>query len=1301
MSEDDNDKPATESAPNAQPATGKKPAPKRRRSRVWRIVKWTLLILLLLIVVIVGLVAWVATTRSGLDFAWGQIGPRLPEGIEVASVEGRLIGPLEVRGVKYETETMKVAVNAVDFDWIASELLSATVHVRNLAVRGVDYEVTKIVDTPEPEPEEPAEPFSLPDAIDLPVTVQIDNVALDDISATTAPEAEPFVVDSVRLANARLDGEQWRIESLTGHGPTFDIDARADLHPRGGYATNLSLNAALRLPDLAPIEADAEIQGDLADLGLRATVAAPYNVDLDARLTDALEKPAVDATLKLDDTRLPAIREDLPKAGFTATVGAKGPLDDLGVNLDVDADSADFGRAALTAALRYSGEAVAIERLNLSSPDMPGTLNAEGQVALAEGNAMDLSVDWSDLQWPLAGAPAYRSESGRVRLTGEMTDYDLDTNLAWQVVGQTAGKLALAGSGSMEAFELARLNVTGGPGDISGNASVRWAPALDVTAHLEGEGINPGAVVADVPGDFNLVADVRAKQDGEQIVANIDKLTARGSLRNQPLRLDAKAQYLGDHVLVDNFDLVSGATNAKITGRFGWTPDAVLDGRWTIDSSDLSTAWPTLAGTIQSQGTVKGRVAAPNVDATLAARNIAVDENRVASADLDAKVDWSGNSRSNIALDIAGVDAGGQAIDSVTLRMNGTPGAHSITANVDSEIAKADLGLDGALNKNTMNWRYTLNALTAGYGELAPWTLASPASGAVSANAQSIQDACLTSGDARVCLRGSHDNKASVAHVELSDFAYDYARIYFPEGLDIEGAVSGVIDARLPASGDPDVDARLNTSAGSVSMTQPDESVVRIVDMEPGTIRLRMQRSALDGAVNLPLAETGGIKADVAVAPGAAPLTERALSGSVNLDIERLAVIEKLSPEVDEFNGQIAGQLDLGGTLARPTVLGDIALTASRVVLVTPGLVLSDLRLAATGRGDAIDIDATAKSGGGTLNANGAIALNDDGQDVDLAIQGERFQVVNTPDAKAYVSPDLTVAVTPSRVDVTGSVTVPEAAITPRDLPAAGVDTVSGDQVIVTGDEDSPAAEAVSRAIHADVRVVLGDKVRIEGFGLKANLTGDLRVVQQPGDVTTGTGEIQIVDGSYRAYGQNLDIQEGRILFAGGPVSEPGLDMRAARYPAEDITVGVEVRGSVRSPRLTLFSEPGMGQSEQLSWLLLGRPLDGANSQQSSLVARAALALGNSRANQTLENIGDRLGVDDIGIGSGAGESSDEAAFTVGKYLSPKLYVSYGIGLFNPVSTLSLRYTLSSRWRLETQSSGVATGGDLIYSIDR
>ena len=1286
-----------------RPAGGKPAAPepkkrRRRGRRLWRVLKWTLLVLLLLIVVLAGLVAWVAGTRSGLDFAWGQIGPRLPEGIEVASVSGRLIGPLEVRGVSVETETMDLSVDAVDLDWTAAELLSRTVHLNNLAVRGVDYKATGVA-AEEPQSESSEEPFSLPEAIDLPVVVQIDRVALDDVSATTAPEAEPFVLDRARLVNARLDETDWRIESLTGTGPMFDLEAGARLTPRGGYATNLDLDATLRLPDLAPIEAEARLEGELADLDLDAAVAAPYNLDLTAHLADALSAPAVDARLMLQDVRTRAIREDLPEIGADATVTAKGPIDALAVHLDAAVDSADYGRANLSTALEYTPEAVRIDRLRLTSPDMPGELGAEGRIALSEGNAMDVTLDWSQLQWPLAGAPAYRSEQGRVTLTGELTDYALDTELAWQVIGQTEGRLALNGTGSMEAFELETLDVSGGPGEIGGNASVRWAPALDVSAHLEGKGINPGAIVADVPGDFDLVADVRARQEGDRLTADIDRLTADGRLRGQPLELDARARYLGDHVQVERFRLVSGATTAEISGRFGWTPEAALDGRWSIDSSDLSTAWPTLAGRLESSGRVTGRVQAPSVEATLDAENIVFGENRVAQAALDARVDWSGRSASEVALDVTGVDAGGQAIDRVALTLDGTPAEHALTAELDSDIARADIGLDGSLDKASMDWRYTLQRLQAAYGELAPWTLAGSASGRVSADAQSIEDACLTSGEARLCLSGANDGQGSRAQIELADLAYAYARPFFPEGLDVDGALSGRIEAALPAGAEPDIDAQLTTSGGAVRMTQPDDSVVEVIDLAPGTIDLRLDNSALDAAVDLPLVGSGGLNADVGVEPGSAPLTERALAGRVTLDIPDLGVIARLSPEVDEFAGGISGDLGIDGSIARPDVRGDLALEASRIVLVSPGLTLTGVRLAATGRGDVIDIDAAAESGGGTLSADGAIALNDDGQDVNLSIRGDRFQVVNIPDATAYASPDLDIAVTPERVDVTGSVTVPEASITPRDLPESGVTTVSGDQVIVT--EEAAGDSAVARAVHADVEVVLGDAVRIEGFGLTANLEGSLRVVQEPGDVTTGTGEIRIVDGAYRAYGQNLDIQEGRILFAGGPVSQPGLDIRAARYPAEDITVGVEVRGSIADPRLTLFSEPGMGQSEQLSWLLLGRPLDGASGQESSLVARAALALGMDRGNNVLKGVGDRLGVDEIGIGSGAGQSSDQAAFTVGKYLSPNLYVSYGIGLFQPVSTVSLRYTLSSRWRLETQSSSIASGGDLIYSFDR
>jgi translocation and assembly module TamB len=1278
--------------------------PRRRRSRIWRVIKWALLILLIVIVLLLGLVAWVFGTNSGTAFAWNQAKGYLPADIKVASVHGRLIGPLTVRGVEYKTDSMDVHVKSVDFDMAVSDLFSRTVHIQNLAVAGVDYEVTKVV-PPKPKPKS-NKPFSLPDAIHLPVTVQIDRVAVDNLKAVTSPKAKPVIINSARIIDARLANAQWKIKSITGHGPMFDIDANADLTPHSGYATNLQAAVALRLPDLAPIHVKADITGSLKNLNAKANVAAPYNVKLAAHLKDALSKPVVDAQLHVTDIHTRKIKKSLPKIAASANVFAKGPFDDLNLRLNSQLDSADYGKVNLDGQLAYTGKAVKIDHLNIVTPATNGRLTAAGQVALAKGNAMDMTVNWSGLQWPLSGKPAYLSKTGKVKLTGTLDNYDLNTRLLWKVVGQTDGKLALNGTGSTKAFDLKSLDISGAPGHITGHAKTQWSPKLDVAAHLEGQHINPGAIVKDVPGDFDLDADVTAQQVGKAIHANVDKLTAHGSLRHQPLDLKAKLAYLGNHVLIDTLHLVSGKATADVSGRFGWVANQPLDGRWSIHSTDLSTIMPGLAGSLQTEGHVNGTVKAPNVVAKLKADNVDAFGNKINRATLDANVDWSGHSQSKVDLLASNIEAGGQKINKVTLNVDGTPAAHTLSLNLDSDIAQADLGLDGHLNKKTYQYRFTMNRLKAAYQKLAPWTLASPASGIVSADAQSLKNACLTSGGARLCITGSHDAKASVGHIKLSNFDYSYAKSFFPQGLGATGAISGTVDARVPTGGSPDVEADLRTMAGRVTMNNVNGKAVRVLDMQPGQISAKMHDNGVKAKVDLPLNSSSGVQAQVDIAPGKSALTEHALSGRVRLSLASLDFIEKLSPEVATFDGNINGDLRLSGTVAKPSVLGNAAINASRIVLVTPGLTLTGVKLAAIGHGTNIGIQAAAKSGGGNLNANGNIALKANGQDVDLTIKGDRFQMANTPEAKAYVSPDLAVKVTPAKVDVTGSVTIPEASITPRNLPASGVTTVSSDQVIVT---NKPAAKkAAARAIHADVKVILGKKVRVEAFGLKANLEGALRVVQQPGNVPTGSGAINIVNGSYKAYGQNLDIQKGKILFAGGPVSEPGLDFRAARYPNNNVTVGVQVQGTLTSPQLTLFSKPSMTQSETLSWLLLGRPLNSTNGQQSSVVARAALALGSSKGNQYLQGIGNKVGLDHVGIGAPPGEGgagkdngTDNTALTVGKYLSPRLYISYGLGLFNQVSTVSMRYTLSSHWNLETTSSGKSTGGDLIYTIDR
>ena len=54
----------------------------------------------------------------------------------------------------------------------------------------------------------------------------------------------------------------------------------------------------------------------------------------------------------------------------------------------------------------------------------------------------------------------------------------------------------------------------------------------------------------------------------------------------------------------------------------------------------------------------------------------------------------------------------------------------------------------------------------------------------------------------------------------------------------------------------------------------------------------------------------------------------------------------------------------------------------------------------------------------------------------------------------------------------------------------------------------------------------------------------------------------------------------------------------------------------------------------------------------------------------------------------------------VGKYLSPRLYVTYGVGLFEPISTFKIRYILGRDWTLQAEQ-GEGTSADFLYTVER
>ncbi|MGD2112542.1 MAG: translocation/assembly module TamB domain-containing protein, partial [Gammaproteobacteria bacterium] len=522
----------------------------------------------------------------------------------------------------------------------------------------------------------------------------------------------------------------------------------------------------------------------------------------------------------------------------------------------------------------------------------------------------------------------------------------------------------------------------------------------------------------------------------------------------------------------------------------------------------------------------------------------------------------------------------------------------------------------------------------------------------------------------------------------------------FPERVSLQGELSGQGEFSRQAGQTLRAAVRLDATPVRLGLPRVDTAPEQLFAFAPAQAMLTLQEAQAVVSVGLPFADGPGgvqVRSELALPAGGDWLQGR-LAGELVLDWPDIGLVSRWIPEVAELRGRIDGRMQVEGTPAAPRLQGRLALSEGAMTLVTPGLELRDVQLELAGQpaGD-IRVTMQATSGGGTLRGDGF--ANPAARTAALALRGEQFQVMNTPEAKIFASPDLQLAVDTEQARITGRIEIPRAQLRPRRPPPSAV-SVSSDQMIVIedGEDSAPARYPVS----ARVRIVLGDAVDIDGLGLTGRLRGAVQVTDLPGRTATASGELSISDGRYEAYGQLLEIRTGRLLFAGGEVTAPGLDIEAVRKPAPDVLVGVRVRGRLRAPDFSVFSEPAMSQSQQLSWLVLGRPLEGGTSDsERSAMQTAALMLGLSGGESLGKRIGDQLGFDEVSVGSEPGADVNSASLLVGKYLTPELFVSYGIGLFDSVSTLNLRYALSSRWKLVGRTSALESSADLIYEIER
>jgi translocation and assembly module TamB len=416
------------------------------------------------------------------------------------------------------------------------------------------------------------------------------------------------------------------------------------------------------------------------------------------------------------------------------------------------------------------------------------------------------------------------------------------------------------------------------------------------------------------------------------------------------------------------------------------------------------------------------------------------------------------------------------------------------------------------------------------------------------------------------------------------------------------------------------------------------------------------------------------------------------IGGEAAVKIGDAGVFAFLLPDISEVSGQVNGEMTVTGNLQLPEILGSISLSDAGFRARQTGVQIRDLNLTLEQRAPGqLQLRGNALSGDGQVVVSGDTTMGSDtGIRTELQIEGKDFEVARLPNLAVTASPNLAVVFDDRLTSVTGELEIPRADIVVRSLPETAV-SPSRDAVVHRA--GIAPEDLRRRRTDVDVLASLGEQISFSGFGLTAGVEGGLRIRGGTHAPFVGAGQLVLRDGRYKAYGQDLEIERGELIF-NGPLDNPQLDVRATRK-AGDVTAGIRLNGTPENLRSEVFSEPALSDAETLSYLLTGRPLSGGGADGDTL-NKAAFALGLSGAGKVASQVRAGLGLETLQIEGGA----DDGRIIAGKRFGSRLMVEYGYGIIDKLGTLLLRYQLNNRLILESRT-GTVSNLDIVYSVKR
>jgi translocation and assembly module TamB len=1248
-----------------------------------------ILVALLLLIPVVGL--WVLVyTETGVNLIATQLWRLERFNVKVEGVSGTLSGPLRVASFELNHPRVHVVSRDIVIDPQLRGLMLQTLRAGYVRV-GESLVEMRQADMPKSNrPPRFLPPFLRVDARN----VELNNVRYVHMNGTVVTART--MRGRVTVTSSRLSAHDFSVDADL-------FDATGDLRLRAAATADLPMGLVgetrgqLHLPDV-DVVLNAAVDGTIDELKIKGEVLQPNTVVFDALMTRPEKSWKIAGRVTSPQFLLNPWLEKPPFSLRNIALDVEMIPDEIHARGNVGIPELDDKDLTIDARGRYANRTLFLSDAEIQLQDSPATLHTSGQL-LFDGSAptIDLQARWQRLQWPLRGSAIVVSEQGDGSLRGPLPyDFTVTANLTGPNFPSGAG--SATGVLSKEEVIVASYSVNALEGSLTGDGQLQFAQPRAWRLTTRADNVNPAQLFETFDGRIHLQATASGLGFDKKASFTADIASLSGTLRGEPVRGRGFVQRDRDGWTVRDAQVGLADSRLALSGVWKQTIDAT----WSLQVPSLKRLLPDAGGSIESQGRANGPLKSLHVTGDLRAEKVRYQQWQADQLTIDADIDASGKSQSRLVASARGLGGGEPLIASMQLNGEGTALDHRINMNVTGAPAtprdtppSAEMQIAGRYDQKVWNATVTTTKLVTGQPN-ENIAIAEPAKITASQDRAQLDNFCLLAGKGRVCASGKWEQKGAWEGT-VSGYEIPLALLLPPAGEEAE--YDGRIEGRVHVFGAPNQPWQADAGARIIDAAivyRPQGGKPETLNLGNGGLAATVKPERVDFSFGVQAFTDTFLFASAQIERnGSNDLMHQPLKGDMRARAADANILPLVFSEVDHAAGLLTANANIGGTLAAPEINGRVELSKGELDSYRVNFALRDLNLVASLANNGLDFRGTGRAGEGQLQADGRFTWSEGASSGNLHLRGQNLLVADLPEYRVVASPDLRFSIDDNRMNVSGDVTIPSARIQPNQL--SGAVRASDDARYV---HESEAERAGRLVVHSEVRVNIGDDVRVDAFGLQCRLTGGVGTSVHTGEIPVGRGELRVIDGRYSAYWQSLDINKGQLLFEASPLDDPGLDIEARRK-IESITVGLNVRGTLQAPRLSFFSDPSMPQTQIVTYLLTGKPLDSVAGNDTAAMSSAREGLALQGGGLLASQIGRRLGLEEVGVESSVGSDGDaNTELVLGKFLSPRLFISYGISLTESINTLKLRYTISDKWIFKTEA-GENQSADLEYTIER